>query len=62
MRPKFLDQPYRWMTTRRQDQSDADYASPISHQPSQRSWMYSDIVIALVLVAVLLCVAFGVMR
>lgn len=53
-----------WPTTRRHPRSLAeafpqDHANPIEHCPSARSWLWSDRVIAALLVCVIAAIALG---
>lgn len=49
----------RWTYAPRVSQSRADYASPVTRYPHERSWLASDVVIAAVLVGVVLWFCFG---
>ena len=60
MRPPWLDQPR--ILTPRTGQTHIDEACPLSHQPTQRSWLLSDLVVALTLVAVIVLMALGVFK
>jgi hypothetical protein len=65
MRPAYLSQGYGWPTTRKHPRSMAeafplDHAMAIEHHPSPKSWLLSDICIAVICLAVLLAIAFGV--
>jgi hypothetical protein len=61
MKPAFLDSQHTFTRAARVDQSRADYASPITVYPSRRSWLASDIAIAIVFVCVIVAIYFGVL-
>lgn len=58
-RPRFLDQPESWTRSRRESLSRADYASPVTRYKHERSWLWSDRVIALLLICVIAAIAVG---
>jgi hypothetical protein len=60
MRPLFLDQPYFSQRAPRMDQSRADYGCAVTRYKHERSWLLSDICIAVIFVALLAALAVGV--
>lgn len=60
-RPHFLASPGVWLRVPRTSRNPVDDACALSHQPSARAWVASDVVLALALVGVIAAVVFGVL-